>query len=200
MGTRHFVGVVADGEFKVAQYGQWDGYPSGQGMDVLTFASTMDPEVMLAEVRDVRFLSEEDRAQMKSDWEAVGANESGWVTMEQSDQFYSNPKYAAMSRDVGASVLNLVYEGKVDMLDDSSDFPKNSLWCEWAYVIDLDKRQLEVYGGFGKDLPKNGRWAGVREAGEEYAACEMLALWPLDSLPDKDTFLQTLEPNDEEDD
>lgn len=37
MGTRHLIEVVVDGQIKVAQYGQWDGYPSGQGVDVLKF-------------------------------------------------------------------------------------------------------------------------------------------------------------------
>lgn len=27
MGTRHLTAVVIDGDYKVAQYGQWDGYP-----------------------------------------------------------------------------------------------------------------------------------------------------------------------------
>ena len=35
MGTRHLVAVIHKDEYKVAQYGQWDGYPSGQGDTVL---------------------------------------------------------------------------------------------------------------------------------------------------------------------
>lgn len=39
MGTRHLIAVIdRKGTLKVAQYGQWDGYPSGQGVDVLKFA------------------------------------------------------------------------------------------------------------------------------------------------------------------
>ncbi|MHC5949058.1 hypothetical protein ACVXZ3_04645 [Providencia hangzhouensis] len=37
MGTRHLICVAKDGDYKVAQYGQWDGYPSGQGLTLLTF-------------------------------------------------------------------------------------------------------------------------------------------------------------------
>ncbi len=37
MGTRHLICVVVDGKFKVAQYGQWDGYPDGQGKVVVDF-------------------------------------------------------------------------------------------------------------------------------------------------------------------
>ena len=42
MGTRHMVGVVLDGDFKIAQYGQWDGYPEGQGKTVLDFLRKAD--------------------------------------------------------------------------------------------------------------------------------------------------------------
>ena len=37
MGTRHMIAVVNNGKYRVAQYGQWDGYPSGQGVGVLGF-------------------------------------------------------------------------------------------------------------------------------------------------------------------
>ena len=43
MGTRHFQKVIAKtGEVKVQQYGQWDGYPEGQGIDILKYLRTGD--------------------------------------------------------------------------------------------------------------------------------------------------------------
>jgi hypothetical protein len=35
MGTRNSTLIQVDGEYKVAQYCQWDGYPSGQGVGIL---------------------------------------------------------------------------------------------------------------------------------------------------------------------
>jgi hypothetical protein len=42
MGTRHLTMVVSNNETKVAQYGQWDGYPEGQGVTILTFLRSKD--------------------------------------------------------------------------------------------------------------------------------------------------------------
>jgi len=42
MGTRNLTCVIKGGDFKVAQYGQWDGYPSGSGKDILEWLS--DPK------------------------------------------------------------------------------------------------------------------------------------------------------------
>ena len=37
MGTRNLTCVYKNGEYRVAQYGQWDGYPEGQGVTILEF-------------------------------------------------------------------------------------------------------------------------------------------------------------------
>lgn len=37
MGTRNLTCVVLDGKYVVSSYGQWDGYPSGQGKQFLIF-------------------------------------------------------------------------------------------------------------------------------------------------------------------
>jgi len=37
MGTRHITQVRYGDEIRVSQYGQWDGYPAGQGLTVFRF-------------------------------------------------------------------------------------------------------------------------------------------------------------------
>ncbi len=37
MGTRHLICVFYKCRFVVAQYGQWDGYPEGQGVTLMKF-------------------------------------------------------------------------------------------------------------------------------------------------------------------
>ena len=37
MGTRNLTMVIQDHETKISQYGQWDGYPEGQSLTILSF-------------------------------------------------------------------------------------------------------------------------------------------------------------------
>lgn len=44
MGTRNLTVVIKKAKPVVAQYGQWDGYPSGQGATVLNFLKSRNNE------------------------------------------------------------------------------------------------------------------------------------------------------------
>lgn len=197
MGTRHMVGVVLDGDFKVAQYGQWDGYPSGVGADIVTFCKDVDYETFKDKLRSVRFCTDEDRKEIQERWNSIGAGEGGWVTMEQAREFNSEPKFYALSRDVSAGVLNMIMNDQVEFLSDDRDFPKDSLSCEWAYVIDLDRHMLEVYEGFQKTTPKKGRWAGNEGFSDGYMACTLIAEYRLDELPTVDEFVLQTDRDDD---
>ena len=41
---------------------------------------------------------------------------------------------------------------------DASDFLKDSLFCEYAYIINLDDNVLEFYVGFNRDKEAKGRY------------------------------------------
>ncbi len=59
MGTRNLTLVKdKEGKTKVAQYGQWDGYPEGQGTTILNFIRSKENRGALAEVlKNVRFFN-----------------------------------------------------------------------------------------------------------------------------------------------
>jgi len=48
--------------------------------------------------------------------------------------------------------------GSIQHLIDSQDFIKDSLFCEWGYIINLDDNVLEVWRGFQKE-PQNNRYS-----------------------------------------
>lgn len=48
-------------------------------------------------------------------------------------------------------------------IEDSTCFLADSLLCEWAYIINLDSNNLEVYKGFNNDPHAKGRYAHLHD-------------------------------------
>lgn len=127
MGTRNSTLVKLDGELKVAQYGQWDGYPTGQGKTIQDFLKTVDLPKFKAEVAKLREMTEEEVKEVEAD--------PNWTT-----------NYPYLSRDAGADVLNMINEGKVKFLVLDPDFKDDGLFCEYWYELDLDKETITMNG------------------------------------------------------
>ena len=141
MGTRNLTKVIdSNGVTKVAQYGQWDGYPSGQGINALYHATAHKQiEAGLARVR--------------------------WAEQEELDKIYSSlPEmnrlgtddskafgllYPNLTRDTCADILGVVAwsVGEVILVDET-EFEKDTLFCEGVYTIDFQQRKfISWYGG-----------------------------------------------------
>lgn len=52
-----------------------------------------------------------------------------------------------------------VYNGEIEHMVDSHEFLFDNIFCEWAYIINLDTTQLEVYRGFNEGMSAHGRYA-----------------------------------------
>jgi hypothetical protein len=196
MGTRHLIAVQKDGEYKVAQYGQWDGYLSGQGDSILKFFNENNLETFRNKVDNCFFGTQEQIDEAYAPY-----TNDGWMTMEQSDAF-SKSEFAHLSRNTGADILDIIVKSNEPlMLSDQIDFANDSLFCEYAYVIDLDKDILEVYQGFNTDpLPEGARFTGKAKEDGDYQAVKLVASFPLANLPENfDELQKELYPEDEED-
>lgn len=148
MGTRNLTAVIKDTEYKIAQYGQWDGYPEGQGEVVYDFLTGEgNLEKLTAGLDKVRWANEADFDKMRA---SIGASKDGWIDVEQGKML--NERFPELSRDTGAEILELVANAEREIaLTDEHEFIKDDLFCEWAYVIDLDTNQLRVYAN-GENL------------------------------------------------
>ena len=182
MGTRHLIAVQKNNEYKVAQYGQWDGYLSGQGDSILKFFHENDLETFRAKADNCYFGTQKQIDEAYAPY----TNGEGWMTTEQSDAFKLT-EFAHLSRDTGSNILDVVLNsnGPVMMID-NIEFAKDSLFCEFAYVIDLDKDILEVYKGFNKEpLPDDARFTGSSKDDDgDYQAVKLVASFPLGNLPE----------------
>ena len=60
MGTRHRQSVITkDGDLKIQQYGQWDGYPEGQGKDILNYLKNGDLEKYQENLNKIPLINDE---------------------------------------------------------------------------------------------------------------------------------------------
>lgn len=184
MGTRHIVQVIKDGETKVSQYGQYDGYPECKGAMVLEFLKTMDRTVFELKVGHCIYPSAESL-------------EGATVT-----------EYPTLARSMSAEILQHIQDSTepVPLLLDL-DFMYDSLFCEWVYVIDLDNNKLEVYTGFNHSpVPPTNRFQldegevvkPAYEGAETYYPVVLVKEYDLDNLPTESVFIRECDPPEDE--
>lgn len=208
MGTRHLCMVIESKKPVIAQYGQWDGYPGGQGIDILRFLKQMDKEKFINQLKKCVFSDEEREKQIEEAVVSITGKNDGWMTMEESRKFHA--LYPYLNRDLGAEILTLVYDSPEEeteiLLKNNANFAADSLWCEYAYVIDLDKNTFEVYEGFNdKKLNEDERFYELQQKLitenkiKDYYPVKTKKIFNLDELPEtEDDFLVFF--NEEEED
>jgi len=213
MGTRNLTMVIDNqGTLKVAQYGQWDGYPAGQGSVVLEFAKNKEKMDRLKQAiihikfhnncHDIDEYLEEYNSRFPY-W-----NEAEHKTMPDNrteTDFYWFEK--TQTRDLCAKILDSIItldktklpkeHNNIIYLYDDSEFGKDSLFCEWAYCINFETNKLECFKGFNTDETKqHPRFATVSD---EYFGIVLIKEYDLDNLPSEDDFIKELEAYDNED-
>jgi hypothetical protein len=142
MGTRNLTAVIKNGSPVIAQYGQWDGYPEGQGATVYEFIKGAGVAKLEANLDKAYWA---DEAELKAiDLKYAGPD--GWMTMEQAEAFGKD--YPSLSRNTCAEILSVVANAteRVPLVNEM-EFLQDTLFCEWAYVLDLDVHTLKVYAG-----------------------------------------------------
>lgn len=172
MGTRNLTVVIHKGEVRMAQYGQWDGYPGGVGRDIAKALSKYPINEIRSAIDKCSFIPSEE---ISKRYEAMKANPP--VGQRPDEAFTA--KYPLLSRDnSGGHALDIIMKnGGGEMFNDIK-FAADSLFCEWAYVLDLDTETVEVYKGFNKSpLAQNERFYGLlaeEKIGKEYHPVRLL--------------------------
>lgn len=120
MGTRHRQAVINSvGELKIQQYGQWDGYPEGQGVDILNYLNNSNINKYQDELNKIPIVTEEELEEVDKD--------ENW-----------KENYPYLSRDCGARIHQMIEDGLVKFVD-HVDEHEAKLWCEGFYTIDFQK-------------------------------------------------------------
>jgi hypothetical protein len=175
MGTRHLITAFDEqGELKIAQYGQWDGYPSGQGVSVLawlrmTTRINYDDKLLspiLNGMKRTKFGTDEEIENLYSKYPQMN-----YVGTE--DEEYFSLHYPNLTRDTGADILGVVAYSVGDvLLVDNSDFANDELMCEGIYSVNFQSEYFtSIWSGVTVTFP-------LRElpTNEEYVEAFRVAL------------------------
>lgn len=121
MGTRHSQTVIdKDGNLKLRQYGQWDGYPEGQGLDILKFLLFGNLEKYQKNLDNVKNITDEQAKEIEKD--------PDWPR---------NHMY--LSRDCGSRIHKMIEMNKAPL---TSIIDKFDVQQEGIYKIDFQKRKF----------------------------------------------------------
>lgn len=197
MGTRGLYCVLQDQQLKVAQYGQWSSNPGGYGLTVRKFLADKIEDGSLDDFRKkVATLHQWSEEDVEALWAEFGADERGSLSNENFERLKS--EHPSLSRDVCGDIYQLIANGDVTHVRVRDGFAADSLFCEWAYVVNLDDNVLEVFKGFQEEPHDKGRFADYEvEEGkhDRYWPVAEVARFEFSSLPDEDAFVAICEGN-----
>lgn len=200
MGTRNLICVIKDGEFRVAQYSQWDGYPTGQGKTIVNFLLTQyNYGLFRSQIDKVKHLND---VEVKKRWMEAGAvGLTGGVSMEVANKM--DIMYPTLSRGCGADILPLIQARDNPEVHMSLHFAADSLFCEYAYIVNLDTNVLEVYKGFNQEpLQETDRFYFLSpKLISDYYPVKLVKTYKFEDLTSSsmEELEEELNPNDDED-
>ena len=187
MGTRGAYGFHKGGRDKIT-YNHFDSYPTGLGADVAEFVKNHTDEEM-NEIFDrivmVRSNGVPSAEQIKECFRFYRPS----VSMNTPEDWYSLLRATRGDLEIYAKGLRYMI--------DNATFLKDSLFCEWGYVINLDKDVLEVYRGFQKAPSKNRYYNPFSNDG--YYNCALIREVSFETLREPNTYMATLEDEIEPD-
>lgn len=169
MGTRGIYGFYKDGVDKVT-YNHFDSYPEELGNNIIDFIKTTSIEEMNEIFKKITLVEQDNIATDEQIREC-----SIYADLDVSRQDITD-MYCLLRKTQG----NLsVYKNGLKLMINNKDFIKDSLFCEWGYIINLTENVLEIYKGF-QTQPNNNRYSCEPEG--KYYNCAILKIIPLDDV------------------
>lgn len=204
MSTRGSIGFRHNGQDYLT-YSHGDSYPDSLGIDALELAKALIKEPGLKWVRkmldEVKVITSDGPAPTADDISALKPyTNTGCGGQSESDWY-------CLTRGLQGNLKEMLKCGYMLV---NNDFIYDSLFCEYAYIINLDDEILEVYKGFNKgrpgeesryefDLSKLSEHRRKETMDEQFFPCSIAAKFPFDSLPnDPTSFLRAITPMSDE--
>jgi len=159
-------------------YNHFDSFPEGLGREIVAF------------IRKV----EEDQA-----WTALRVmvdnltmvDENAKMNEDEARKYFPRKKsfpklptwYEAIHNYQNGKILPAIMSGEVSHMTDALNLPKNSMFCHFVYIIDLNNMTFDVYIGQQKKGDDNS-YFGKDKNDEGYYPCKFVATWNLNAIPE----------------
>jgi hypothetical protein len=140
-----------NGEIK-AMYNHWDSYPTGLGEVMVKWMLAQDGDFSDAIEKFDRLTAVDENAEPTEDQKLALVRYLNLSVGSRTDSDWYN-----LLRDTQGNPVGALEAG---FFADYFKFGEDSLFCEYGYVVDLDRKVLEVYKGFQTAPHEEGRWAG----------------------------------------
>ena len=195
MGTRGCIGFRYKNKDYLT-YNHYDSYPDGIGVSILKEISEVKDWNLVKKIVEKLIIVDDNMTPTKKDIKKYvefgnpGVGESS-INTEIHDWYQ-------LLRNNQGTLKNFL-DGTVTHMIDSGDFIKDSLFCEWAYVVNLDSMEFEVLAGFQHNLDEGSRYGTEPNKGGYYP-CKLLKAYDLTKLPEEDLFEHNFKYNSDEED
>lgn len=172
MSTRGFISFVVNGETKTA-YNHSDSYPDGLGTTVLGWLRKAHEGGARRMAGNLRVVDPNTKP-TDEDIERLTAYAHVGVSTGRLDDWY------VLLRGTQGNPAAMLDAG---VIEDAGEFPRDSTFAEYGYVVDFDARVFEMYKGFQREAHTAGRFAALPPHESGCFPVALMASWSFDSLP-----------------
>ncbi len=172
MGTRGAYGFRVGRKDKVS-YNHSDSYPSWLGKQIVEFVANHTPESLKEMAERIEMVSEDKKPTKKQIQECTSWTDVGVGTGKLTDWY-------CLLRDAQGDLS--AFDNGLKYMIDGKNFLVDSLFCEYAYIINVTTQELEFYKGFNKrSRSTKGRYA-KKTQDNEYYGVTLEAKFPLSEI------------------
>jgi len=158
-------------------YNHFDSFPEGLGREIVAFIRKVEEDKGWATLR------------FKVD-DLVMVDENAKMTEDEARKYFPRKKsfpklptwYEAIHNYQNGKILPAIMSGEVNHMTDAKTLPKNSMFCHFVYIIDLNEMSFDVYIGQQKNADNNS-YFGKDKNDEGYYPCKFVATWNLSDIP-----------------
>lgn len=172
MGTRGIYGFYRNKIDKLT-YKHFDSYFEGLGNQIVDFIKNTSVEEMNKIFDKTILVKETDNPTIEQIIECYK-----FANLEVSTRCISD--FYCLLRETQGN-LAVYKDTNLRYMIDNKDFIKDSLFCEYGYIINLDSNELEIYIG-GNKKKINNRYNTKPYDG--YYQCKLLKRYPLKDIPE----------------